>query len=187
MQKTKLIASVIASTVILSTFTTFSGIAQTQRPQRPVSLLRAKCVNSGLGSAREQNLAVSIGRAVYTSQFYLGPGYRSAGLTCKIKPDNRPEPVFQTLNLGFGMRDNDKKSPGVEVRIYLDGKQVENRSVAPAQQASLALDVSNVSNVAIEAVCASQTRYCDRVYFFTAALEQPNVSPQPGVPPQTKN
>ncbi len=180
MQKTSLIASGIATSVLLSlaTIVTTGEITQAQKAQRPVPLLNAKCVNSGLGTAREQNLDVSIGRAVYTSQFYLGPGYRSASLTCNIKPEKRPQSVFQTLNLGFGMRDNSTNSTTVEVKVYLDGKQAENRTVAPGQPTTLALDVSNVSNVAVEAVCSSQSQYCDRVYFFTAGLERP-IAPQP--------
>ncbi|MFH7026139.1 MAG: hypothetical protein ACHBN1_12215 [Heteroscytonema crispum UTEX LB 1556] len=177
MQKTQLISSVVASAVLLSSFITLG--AKIAQAQRPIPLLRARCVNSGLGSARQENTDVSIGRGVYTSQFYLGPGYRSAAMTCKIKPDNRPQPVFQTLNLGFGMRDSDTRSPSVEVRVYLDGKQVESRTVAPTQQSSLSLDVSNVSNVAIEAICTSQSQYCDRVYFFNTGLERQIATPQP--------
>ena len=154
---------------------------QPKQPKIPhsTSLLRSKCVNSGIGNVRKEDLDVSIGKAVYTSEFYLGPGYSSASLTCNIKPVNPRKLVFQTLNLGFGMRDNDLRSPGAEVRVYVDGRLAETRSVQPTQQASLSLDVSNASNVAIEAVCASSTLYCDRVYFFTAAL-------QPQIPvPQT--
>ena len=177
MQKIKFISSIITSAVLLSSFIMGGNIAQAQ--QRPVPLLRAKCVSSGLGTYREQNLDVSIGKAVYTSQFYLGAGNRSASLTCKIKPDNRPESPFQTLNIGFGIRDNDTTSPGVEVKVYLDGKQAETRTVMPAQPTSLTLDVSNVSNVAIEAVCSQSNQYCDRVYFFDAALERKIASQQP--------
>ncbi len=195
MHKTKLICSVLASAAIGSSFATECGkIALAQRPLPPISLLKAKCVDSGVGNAREQDLDVSIGKAVYSSKFYLGPGYRSASITCNIKPSNSPQPVFQTLNLGFGMRDNDTNSPGVQVRVYLDGRQAETRTVVPTQQTSLSLDVSNVSNVAIEAVCASQTQYCDRVYFYNAALQRQiasrptNMSPTPinVSPPQKK-
>jgi len=177
MQKTKFISSIITSTVLLSTFIMEGKIAQAV--PRPIPLLKAKCVSSGLGTYREQNLDVSIGKAVYTSQFYLGAGNRSASLTCKIKPDNRPESAFQTLNLGFGIRDNDATTPGVEVKVYLDGKQAETRTVIPAQPSSLTLDVSNVSNVAIEAVCSRSNQYCDRVYFYKVDLEPKIVSPQP--------
>ncbi len=180
MQKTQLISSVLTSALLLSSLFSFGGkIAQAQRAQRPVSLLNSKCVNSGLGTVRQENLDVSIGRAVYSSRFYLGPGNRSASLTCNIKPEKSSKPPFQTLNLGFGIRDNDTKSPGVEVKVYLDGNQAETRTVAPGQQTSLAFDVSNASNVAIEAVCTSQSQYCDRVYFFTAALERQSAPAQP--------
>ncbi|WP_017319200.1 hypothetical protein [Mastigocladopsis repens] len=179
MQKTQLISSVLTSALLLSSLFSLGGNnAQAQKAQRPVSLLNAKCVNSGHGSVRQQNLDVSIGKAVYSSKFYLGPGNRFASITCNIKPENSSRPAFQTLNLGFGMRDNDTTSPGVEVKVYIDGQQTETRTIAPAQQASLTLDVSNASNVAIEAVCAGKNQYCDRVYFFNAALERQSGSSQ---------
>jgi hypothetical protein len=177
MQKTKFISSIITSAVLLSTFIMEGKIAQAV--PRPVSMQRAKCVSSGLGTYREQNLDVSIGKAVYTSQFYLGSGNRSASLTCKIKPDNRPESPFQTLNLGFGIRDNDATTPNVIIKVYLDGQQAETRTVIPAQPISLSLDVSNATNVAIEAVCSRSNQYCDRVYFYKADLERKIISPQP--------
>ncbi|MDJ0734468.1 MAG: hypothetical protein QNJ47_10415 [Nostocaceae cyanobacterium] len=170
MAKTPLISSIITSTLLISTFFTW-GVKVAQA-KRPISLLNARCVNSGIGSVREKKSDISIGKAVYTSRFSFGPGYRSAAMTCKIKPDKSPLPIFQTLNLGFGMRDNDTRSPSVEVNIYVDGQQVETRTVAPTQRANLSVNVSNASNIAIEAICSSQTQYCNRVYFFDADLEQ---------------
>lgn len=167
--------------VLVSSFALIGeNIVQAQRPPRPVELLRSRCVSSGLGSAREDNTDISIGRAVYTSRFFLGAGSRSASLTCRIKPDSRKQAIFQTLNLGFGMRDNDSRSPSAEVRVYLDGRPAEARTVSTSMQNTLSLDVSNVSNVSIEAVCTSG-RYCDRVYFYEASLLRPgtqtNVAP----------
>lgn len=103
MQKNKLFSSVLLSiAVILPTvFPLGEATAQKQKKMRPISLLRGRCVRSGIGSARKQKLDVSIGRAVYSSQFYLSPGYRSAALTCNITPKKGTQDVFQTLNLGF--------------------------------------------------------------------------------------
>ena len=172
MQKNKLISSVLLpiAVIIPILFPLGETTAQNQKKMRPTSLLRAKCVKSGIGSARKQKLNVSIGKAVYSSKFYLGPGYRSAALTCKIKPNNRPQNVFQSLNLGFGMRDNNPNSPGVQVRLYLDGKPTETVNVAPKQVANISVNVNNVSNVAIEATCSSSTQYCSRVYIYDADL-----------------
>ena len=173
MKKTQLISSLITSSaIVLSGITTGGQVATARKPKPAVSLLKAKCVSSGLGSARRQKLDISIGKAVYSSQFYLGAGNRSAAITCRIKPKKNSKAVFKTLNLGFGMRDNDTNSPGVEVKVYLDGQAVENRFVNPTQQVSLSVDVSNVSNVAIEANCVSRIKYCNRVYFFTSNLEK---------------
>ncbi|MBF2065243.1 MAG: hypothetical protein IGS39_12585 [Calothrix sp. C42_A2020_038] len=182
-QKIRLIASLITSGLVFSSVLIGENTVTAQRTPRPVDLLRSKCVSSGLGSAREYNTDVSIGRAVFSSRFFLGPGNRSAALTCKIKPDSSPQPIFQTLNLGFGMRDNDNRSPDVQVRVYLDGRQVDSRTVSPSQQATLSLDVSNVSNVAIEAVC-SGPQFCDRVYFYEAKLLRPNAQTKPASTPQ---
>lgn len=173
MQKTKLITKVIAGAMLSFVMATCPLVAQ---PQRPVSLLRAKCVNSGLGSARQYDRNISIGKAVYTSRFYIGSGSRSASMTCRIRRSD-DLPLFQTLNLGFGMRDNDTSSPPVIVNVYLDGQQVESRTVAPKQQESVLLDVSNATNVSIETVCSSKSVYCDRVYFYNASLEQRILSP----------
>lgn len=183
-QKISLIASLITSALVCSSVLIGENIVQAQRSRRPVDLLRSKCVSSGSGSAREDNTDISIGRAVYSSQFFLGPGYRSASLTCRIKPDSNPKPIFQTLNLGFGMRDSDRRSTPVEVRVYLDGKPVDARTVSPSQQNSLSLDVSNVSNVSIEAACTTGTQYCERVYFYEAKLFRPNTQTQSTKSPQ---
>lgn len=172
MQKTQLICSAIASYILVSALTSITGgVAQAQ--PRSISLLHARCVNSGIGSAERERQDVSIGRAVYTSDFYLGPGNRSASITCKIKPDNNPQTVFQTLNLGFGMRDNDAKSPNVEISVYLDGKRTDSQIVGSSQPVLLSLNVTNISNVSIEATCSSKTQYCNRVYFYNATLQMP--------------
>lgn len=178
MQKTKLINKVIAGAMLSFALATQSGQVVQAEAQRPTFLLRAKCVDSGLGNARQKTLDVSIGKAVYTSRFYLGSGNRAASITCKIRQVDS-QPLFQTLQLGFGMRDNNTTSPPVVVNVYLDGQQTESRTIAPTQQESLTLDVSNATNVTLEAVCSSQSIYCERVYFFNAALEPLILSPSP--------
>ncbi|MBE9211114.1 hypothetical protein IQ247_00015 [Plectonema cf. radiosum LEGE 06105] len=174
MKKNKLIDSVILPIAVIlpALFPLGEATAQQQKQMRPISLLRANCVKSGIGSVRMQKLDISIGKAVYNSKFYLSPGYRSAALTCKIKPDNRPQNVFQALNLGFGMPDNNVNSPSVQLRFYLDGQPTQTVTVKPTQAANLSLNVNNVSNVAIEATCSSSTQYCSRVYFYNADLQR---------------
>jgi len=183
MPKINLNSKIMAATMLLCTLTTFSQTAQAQR-LRPTSLLNAKCVDSGAGGVRVEDQDIAIGRSVYTSKFHLGSGNRSASLTCKIKLDRSPEPVFQTLNLGFGMRDNDLDSPPVAVRIYTDGRQVANQTVRPTEQGTFAVDVGTVSNVTIETVCSSQSQYCDRVYFYQAMLQPKMPVPIPAVTPK---
>ncbi len=68
MQKTKSIAKIIAGAMLSFALATLGG--QVVQAQRPVFLLKSKCVNSGLGSAGQNTLDVSIDKvdkAVYTS------------------------------------------------------------------------------------------------------------------------
>jgi len=105
----------------------------------------------------------------------MGPGNRSASMTCQLQP-NSAKVIFQKLNLSFGMRDNDKGSPSVDVNVYIDGQKADTKSVSPGTGASISLDVVNAKNVAIEANCSSSEKYCDRVYFWNAELEYPPLS-----------
>ncbi len=165
MQKQKLNLQAAILSMSLVTISTNSVLAQT-----PVSLLQAKCVSSGLGSFRQNPVDVAISKAVYTSPFYLGAGTRSAAVTCKIR-NNDDRPLFQTLRLGVGMRDNNPNSPPVTVNFYVDGDKTETKTISPGTRELLALDVSKGTNVTIEAVCSSSAQYCYRVYFFNTILE----------------
>ena len=182
MQKTKLSSRIITGVMLSLTLATLGGQVVKAARQRPVYLLKTKCVSGGLGNTRTNKREVSIDKAVYTSLFYQGPGSNSTLVTCKIKQDNS-QPVYQTLQLGFGMRDTDRSNPPVNVNVYLDGKPTESRTLNSGQQASLSLDVSNVSNVSIESVCSTQSQICDRVYFFNALLEPMTASPTPSPTP----
>ena len=144
--------------------------ANSVQAQTPVSLVQAKCVSSGQGSFRQVPLDVAIAKAIYTSPFYLGTGTRSAAVTCKIRNDD-DRPLFQTLRLGLGMRDNNPNSPPVTVNFYVDGDKTETKTISPGTKELIALDVSKATNVTLEAVCSSNSQYCDRVYFFNTILE----------------
>ena len=168
MSKIKLMRKVIVA-AMLSVAVASLG-ERVAQAQRPTFLLKAKCVNSGLGNASRDSTDISIDKQVYTSLFYLAPGDRSASITCNVVPVKRSQLMFQTLALGFGMRDNDMTTPPVTVNVYLDGKLAASKEVAPARQTSIPLNISNASNVTVETVCSSQSQYCDRVYFFQASL-----------------
>lgn len=173
-KKTKLISTIAASTALfLALVPQGKPIAQ-ETPLLSRFLLRRPCVNTGVGNWDRRRENVSVGKAVYTSRFFMGPGNRSASMTCKLQP-NDVGVIFQRLNLGFGMRDNDQGSPPVSVNVYLDGQRAESATVAPGRPASVSLDVTSTNNVAIEAVCSSPAQYCDRVYFWDANLGYPPI------------
>ncbi len=175
MQTPKLNNRAIAITL---SFALASLGGQSIQAQTPVALTTAKCINSGVGSFRQTPLDVAIAKAVYTSPFYLGAGTRSASVTCKIRRDEN-KPQFQTLRLGFGMRDNNTTSPPVAVNFYVDGNKAETQTIAPGQKEVVALNVSKATNVTIEAVCSNPVQYCDRVYFIDSVLEPASTATTP--------
>lgn len=169
MPKTKLIRQVIASTILLLTLAPQSRqIAQ--EPTVSSFLLDVPCVNAGMGNWTNKTQNVSINRALYTSKMFMEPGDGSASITCRIEP-NEENLIFQTFKLEFGMRDNDQSSPPVKVILYLDGFEADSRTVSAGVKDSILVDVTNTTNIALEAVCSSQTQYCRRVYFWEASLE----------------
>jgi hypothetical protein len=175
--KTKLISKILASTILFSALAPQeSQIAQEALLSR--FLLRRPCVNTGIGNWDRRREDVSVNKAVYTSRFFMGPGDRSASMTCRLQP-NEAGVIFQNLKLSFGMRDNDLRSPGATVNLYIDGVQTQSQSVTPGGRAgSMLQDVTNARNVAIEVICSNQSQYCDRVYFWEAELEYPPLPPQ---------
>lgn len=168
-KKTQLISAVLGSTALLLTVVPQSEPMAQEAPLS-IFLLRRPCVNTGIGNWLRRTEDVSVGKAVYTSRLFMGPGNRAASMTCRLQP-NDGGVIFQRLKLSFGMRDNDKGSPPVNVNVYLDGQRAEARSVSPEQGEVVTLDVTPTSNVAIETVCSNQSKYCDRVYFWEAELE----------------
>ncbi len=179
MQKTKLIHQVIVGSMFSFALATLG--TQMVQARRIISLPETRCVSSGPGRWRPDKSEVAIGRAVYKNVLHMGPGNTYVAMTCKIMPDGY-ETYFQTLNLEYGMQDNDRGSPGNTINIYLDGQRKDSRTVTPGQKESVSLDVTNVKNVAIETICSDQPnrwQYCGRVYFFKAALVPYPPPPEP--------
>ncbi|NET57484.1 MAG: hypothetical protein F6K47_15365 [Symploca sp. SIO2E6] len=149
-------------------------IAQEEELEPPkVFLLDTKCVNTGKGNWDERTEDVSVGRAVYTSRFYMGAGNSFASLTCRVQPDDLLVD-YQVFQLAFGMRDNDRGSPQVKVNLYINGEKAEDHSwiVSPGRGVSVFIPLFNTENISLETICPQQSqRYCDRVYFWKASLE----------------
>lgn len=155
--------------LFLALFPQGRQIAQEAPPS--IFLLRVPCVSTGIGNWGRRTEDVSVGKAVYTSRLFMGPGNRYAAMTCKLRPNAGVN--FQKLKLGFGMRDNDADSPSAIFNVYIDGNKVESlsRTVVPGKAQSIVLDVTGPSNVSLEVRCSNQSQYCDRLYFWDANLE----------------
>lgn len=173
-KKNQLISTIIASAALFLALAP-QGKSIAQEEMLSLFLLRRPCVNTGIGNWDGRNQDVAVGRAVYTSKIFMGPGSGFAAMTCKLAP-NSAGVIFQRLNLAFGMRDNDRDSPTVYVNVYLDGQKIETKTVSPGEAATVSLDVTPTKNVSIEAVCSSPAKYCDRVYFWEADLTYPRLT-----------
>lgn len=172
-KKTPLISKIIFSTVLLLVLAPQDRqVAQQPPGMLSQFLLRRPCVSTGIGNVDRRTENVSVGKAVYKSRLFMGPGNAFAAITCRLQP-NEPGVVFQTLRLAFGMRDNDQGSPAATVNIYLDQASTPSYTVSPGRAATVTLDVSRTSNVSIEVRCTSASQYCDRVYFWDAYLDYP--------------
>lgn len=186
MQKTHLFTQIIAGGMLSLAIASGSEPAVQAREVSPAYLFDTQCVSNGPGRVQEETLDVAVGRKVYRSYLFLGPGSREASITCRIAPEDTEDSPgnYQSLVLDFGMRDNDRGSPPNVVNIYLDGERAASERVSPGQKVALSMNVANANNVAIETVCSSQARYCDRVYFFEATLS-PVIEPLPEPTPES--
>lgn len=186
MQKTHLVRQLVAGGMLSVAIASSSKLAIQARELSPAYLFDTQCVSNGPGRVQEETLDIAVGRKVYRSYLFLGPGSREASITCRIAPENPEDSPgnFQSLLLDFGMRDNDRGSPPNVVNIYLDGERMASERVSPGEKMALSIDVANANNVAIETVCSSQARYCDRVYFFEATLS-PAIQPLPEPTPES--
>ena len=168
-KKIQLMKKIVASTLLfLALITPGQKIAHADDKQSSF-LLRLDCADAGIGNWGYRNENIVVGRAVYPSRFYMGAGDSSVSLTCRLQPNDK-EVNFQNLQLAFGMEDNNRVSPNVNVNIYLDGILVTSQSVFSGKAESISLNVTNVRNVSIETVCTNKLQYCDRVYFWDATL-----------------
>ncbi|QIZ70543.1 hypothetical protein [Oxynema aestuarii] len=168
----QLSAKLSASLVLAIALMPFGGSIARADDGDPVFLLDTQCVETGLGRWQEEKQDITVGRKVYRSYMFGGPGSREASLTCRITPDEDEDiPAgFRLLQLQFGMRDRDPGRPATIVNIYLDGERSASRRLFPGELAELVLDVTDIENVAIETVCSTPNQYCDRVYFFQSEI-----------------
>lgn len=186
MQTTQLIPKFLAAGFLSVAIASLMPLmAAAKDESRLAWLFETQCVNESPGRWRREVENVSVGREVYRSIMFLGPGSQFASLACRIRQNqdtnssnrsNRKN--FQSLKLEFGMRDRHSASPANQVIVYLDGEQASVNTVSSGERVVLALDISNTSNIAIEIICSSKIQYCDRVYFFDASLSADVVQPR---------
>ncbi len=186
MPNSSLFGSLLVAAALVGPLATLGPVARAE--EKPLWLFETQCVTQGPGRMRREMADIAVGREVFRSYMFMGPGSRSVNLTCKIRGDDpEKEQNFNSLLLEFGMQDSDKSGYYNTVVVYLDGEEKASQTIGSGEKVSIAVDVSQAQNVAVETVCSARNAYCDRVYFFNAALssepvppkEQPTPSPTP--------
>jgi len=180
MQTTQSIAKFLAAGVLsVAMFPLNAFVAKAESESRLAWLFEAQCVSESPGRWRQEVEDVSVGREVYRSVMFMGPGSQFASLACRIRGEDTEtsDKNVQSLKLEFGMRDRHRESPYNNVIVYLDGEETVATTVAPGERVALSLDASDISNIAIETICSTKIKYCDRVYFFDASLSADIVIP----------
>lgn len=181
MQTTQSISKFLAAGVLSVLISPLSPLVAQADDDDPhlAWLYEAQCVSESPGRWRQEVEDVSVGREVFRSVMFMGPGSQFASLACRIRGEDAEtsDKDIQSFHLEFGMRDRHRASPSNNVIVYLDGEETEATTVAPGERVELSLDVSDISNIAIETVCSTKVKYCDRVYFFDASLSADVIIP----------
>ncbi|HIK09504.1 MAG TPA: hypothetical protein IGS52_04440 [Oscillatoriaceae cyanobacterium M33_DOE_052] len=186
MPNSPLFSSLLVAGALLAPLVTLGPVARAE--EQPLWLFETQCVTQGSGRMRQEMADISVGREVFRSYMFMGPGSRSVNLTCKIRGDDPEEKEnFNSLRLEFGMQDSDKSGPYNTVVVYLDGEESASQTIGSGEKVSIALDVSQSQNVSVETVCSSRNAYCDRVYFFNASLSSEPVPPNEPPTPEPSN
>jgi hypothetical protein len=119
------------------------------------SLLSNECRQKGNGhSIKLGDKIVSIGREVFDSIYVFGHEFFSEGektvLSCRFKQTNNTP---TTLQLSFGIEDNEPAITRISVTVYLDGEQRASHTISSGDLRTVLLDVTKIRSVGIEIVC----------------------------------
>ncbi len=138
---------------------------QTENNSDIVPLLSTECTKSGRGYYYPNSSKdVPIDEELFTSIFWLSLS-QPTQLTCKIPQD------IETLDLGFGVSDDADEEEQIKIDIYLDEVLITSDVMVSGEGENLLIDVSNVSNVTIDASCSKGSCFGSNggnLYFWRA-------------------
>ena len=132
------------------------------------SLLSNECRQKGNGhSIKLGDTIVSIGKEVFDSIYVvdsLNEGSKTV-LTCRFKQINNTP---TTLQLSFGIEDNEPANTRVSVTVYLDGEQRASHTISSGDLRTVLLDVTKIRSVGIEISCERSS--CPNIHIVKASI-----------------
>jgi hypothetical protein len=175
----QLIAGLMTATVLVSSTT---PVDAQKRSVGVASLGEMSCQNIEKGKYEAINRDFPVGlqmfrgiAKVYTHGDFIDNEYTSQ-VVCRITEAGQRS-KYKTLNLVFGIADNNKRVNGALVRlsVYRDGNFYKYEDVTKGQLSTLPIDVTNVRSIALEVECKRGTvknkNQCPELIFFQDILK----------------
>jgi hypothetical protein len=149
------------------------------------SLGQMPCQNIEDIRYQTSNEDVSVGYEVFrTIGLLRGESWQEAirasdtgAFVCRLAASGQ-RPVYRTLNLAFGINDDNDYVRGSTIRlsVYLNGDFYQYQDVTPGQKYIWPIDVTDTRSVALEVECirgraAHRSTYCPALHFFEDSLE----------------
>jgi hypothetical protein len=177
----QLIAGLMTATVLVSSTT---PVDAQKRPVGVGSLGEMSCQGIENGNYRVINKDFPIRMQIFRgiakffndSDFTIYTKNNAAQVVCRLTGAGQI-PKYRTLNLAFGIADNDKRANGSLVRlsIYRDGNSYKYQDLMKGQLLRLPIDVTNVRSIALEVEClkvsSNDNNACPALIFFQDTLQ----------------
>ncbi|MEA5530215.1 hypothetical protein VB638_11570 [Dolichospermum sp. UHCC 0684] len=177
----QLIAALMTATVLVSSTT----LVDAKNPPKGVSSLgtmSCQTIESGNYQAINKDFPVGLqifkGVAMFSDRNWRSGIYKNNvnQVACRLSEAGQ-KPRYKTLNLAFGVADNNSLVNGSIVRlsIYRDGNSYKYQDVMKGQLLRLPIDVTNVRSIALEVEClkgsSANENYCPQLIFFQDTLQ----------------
>lgn len=177
----QLIAGLMTATVLVSSTT----LVDAKNPPKGVSSLGTmSCQGIEYGNYEVINKDFPVGLQIFKgiAKFYSSNNSdyiyktRVNQVVCRLAEAGQ-RPRYKTLNLAFGIADNNDRVNGSVVRlsIYRDGNFYKYQDVMKGQLVRLPIDVTNVRSIALEVEClkgsSKSQNTCPALIFFEDTLQ----------------
>jgi hypothetical protein len=176
------IAGLMTATVLVSSTTSVDA----KNPPKGVGSLGAmSCQRTGGQDYQVINEDFPVGLQIFRgiARFSGSWEYGQRGIDTNSKPvvcrltQTGQKSIYKTLNLAFGIADNNKLSDDAIVRlsIYKNGNFYKYQDISKGQLLRWTIDVKNIRSIALEVECLKESskgrNVCPALIFFEDTLQ----------------